>query len=99
MMAMIALAVPEIKKVNRTWKYILALSLLMTACDAPYMPEIPNVPDNGAAESRTDAGQRDARVYHQNSLDAIGPGKDGAFWMNDQEVSVSTDFPAPSWFR
>ncbi len=80
-------------------KYILVLSLLMAACDAPYMPEISNVPEDGATASRTDTGDRDVRVYHQNSLDTIGPGKDGTFWMNDQEVSVSTDFPAPSWFR
>ena len=84
---------------SKTWKYILVLSLLMTACDAPYMPEIPNVPEDGAAESRTDAEGRDARVYHQNSPDTIGPGKDTVLWMNDQEVSVNTDFPAPSWFR
>lgn len=80
-------------------KYILALSLLMTACDAPYMPDIPNVPEDGVVESRTDAKGRDARVHNQNDLDAIGPGKDVAFWLNDQEISVSTDFPAPSWFR
>ena len=83
---------------NRSWKYILVLSFLMAACAGPYMPEISNVPEDGAA-SRTDSESRDARVYHQNSPDTIGPGNDGAFWMNDQEVSVSTDFPAPSWFK
>ena len=84
---------------NKHWKYILVLSLLMAACDDMFMPEISNTPSDADAESRTDAEGRDARVYHQNSLDTIGPGKDGAFWMRDQEVSVSTDFPAPSWFR
>jgi hypothetical protein len=84
---------------NKYWRYILTLLLLLAACNAPFMPEIPTVPEDGTAESRTDAEDRDARVYHQNSLDTIGPGKDGAFWMNDQEISVSTDFPAPSWFR
>ena len=84
---------------NRSWRYTLILTVLLVACDAPYMPEIPNVLDDGTAESKADTEVRDMRVYHENSLDTIGPGKDGAFWMNDQEISVSTDFPAPSWFR
>ena len=84
---------------NRSWKYILVLSLLMTACDMPFMPEISNVPGDVDVESRTDAEGRDARRYHENSLDTIGPGKDTVLWVNDQEVSVNTDFPAPSWFR
>ena len=71
----------------------------MAACDAPYMPEISNVPGDVDVESRPDAESRDARRYYENSWDTIGPGKDAALWMNDQEISVSTDFPAPSWFR
>ena len=83
---------------SKHWKYILVLSLLMAACDMPFMPEISSVVDDADVESRADARDRDTRVYHENSLDTIGPGKDGAFWMNDQEISVSTDFPAPNWF-
>jgi len=83
---------------NKICKYILGLSLLMTACVAPYMPEISNVPEDGTETNRTDAEGRDIRVYHQNSPDTVGPGKDIIFWMNNQEISVSTDFPAPSWF-
>ena len=86
-------------KMSNYWKHILVLSLLMTACDTPFMPEISNIPEDGAAERRTDAEVRDVRVYHENNRDTIGPGKDGVFWMNDQEISVSTDFPTPSWFR
>ena len=84
---------------NKHWKYILALSSLKAPCDAPFMPEISNTPSDADSESRTDVEGRDARVYHQNSPDTIGPGKDGTFWMSNQEISVSTDFPAPSWFR
>ena len=84
---------------SKICKYALVLMLTMVACDAPFMPEISNVPDDTNVESRTDAERRDARVHHQNSLDTIGPERDGTFWMNDQEVTVSTDFPAPSWFR
>ena len=87
------------KKMSKMCKYALVLTLLMSACDAPFMPEISNAPNDADVESRPDAEVRDARVYHQNSLDTIGPERDGTFWMNDQEVSVSTDFPAPSWFR
>ena len=83
---------------NKYWKYILVLSLLMTACDMPFMPEISNVPGDVDVESRTDAEGRDARNY-SDTLYIVGPEKDAAFWMSDQDVSVTTNFPAPSWFR
>ena len=79
-------------------KYILILLLSMTACNMPYTPEISNVPGVSDSEGRTDAESRDTRNY-SDTLYIVGPEKDAAFWMSDQEISVTTDFPAPSWFR
>jgi len=80
-------------------KYVLILSLLMTACNIPYAPEISYTPDTPDAESRADGESRDARNNGGDISNAFGPKKDTALWLNDQEISVNTDFPAPSWFR
>ena len=57
------------------------------------MPEISNGP------TPTDVVSGDVRKYREDTSNIIGPEKDTALWINEQDISVTTNFPAPSWFR
>ena len=80
----------------RGWKYILVLSLLMTACDLHCLEGCPEETD---APTILDVASGDVRNYHDDILDVRGPDENDVVRIKDPEVLVSTDFPAPSWFR
>ena len=78
-------------------KYILALLLLVTGCDLRCLEGCPEeIPDTPTV---SDVASGDVRNYHEDILNTLGPEEDDVLWIKDQEVLVSTDFPAPSWFR
>jgi len=74
-------------------KYALILLMLVSACDMPNIPIMTDV------NIYTDVRTEDSRRYHEDSMVTIGPEKDAAIWLRDQEVSVTTNFPAPSWWQ
>jgi len=60
---------------------------------------MPNIPVMTDVKIHTDVRTEDSRRYHEDSMVTIGPEKDAAIWLRDQEVSVTTNFPAPSWWQ
>jgi hypothetical protein len=74
-------------------KYTLILLMFVSACD------IPNIPVMTDVKIYTDVSTEDSRRYREDSMVTIGPEKDTTIWLRDQEVSVTTNFPAPSWWR
>ena len=69
-------------------KYTIILLLLVAACDIPTI-EVPV----------TDTKNSDVREDREDLLNIWSPQEKDVLQLNGEEVSVSTDFPAPSWFR
>ena len=80
---------------NKIYKYILVLSLLIAACDLHCLEGCPEETD---APTILDVASDDVRNYHEDTLDVRGPDESDAVRIKEPEVSVSTDFPAPNWF-
>ena len=74
-------------------KYILILMLLLTSCD------IPNLVETSTTPGTADIMNSDTNIYREDVLNVLGPEEDTTLWIREQDVSVTTDFPAPSWFR
>ena len=85
---------------NRGWKYILALLLLVAACDGRCLDDTLRGVDENSCGATDDGNDiiTDMRSYHEDTFSMPGPEEDDVLWLNEQDVSVSTDFPAPSWF-
>ena len=87
---MTSVILAEVNKVLRyVLVYVVAMQLLV-ACITPDTTEVPYIPP-------ADVHEGDSQNYHEDSFEALVQ-EDDVLWISEHDVSVNTDFPAPSWF-